>query len=509
MSGRFGRRWRATERAGGGRDRRRGNTEQDFRLNDQRTDGIERFRSTDCARQFVVERAPAIRSRAVAVRLRRVVSVVVFGRFGNDRGKEICTMNNTNSSSFPSPSWQVTVMMYLNTKVFAVQFLLGFGGNCLNLMVLLNKKMRSRTNLLFAAMAFADLAFLVVFLPQYFFIAQILIRFPDLLITYYSVNNHLTALANWFSATSIWLIVAVTIERVTVVRSPFQASIRDLSWKFALTIVGIFAAAFAMTFFHHFSWRSVQDADGVWRQKAINEHIVEPIVILNAVAVFALPCVVLVVLNVLLIRALKQQTFPSDVKDGGTGDRMSQHSTSRSRNEKKVTYMVVVIVSSFIVCNAPSAIMFIMRLAYAEMKKSMTFALLNSITNTLVVTGKVLNFILFCTSSKHFRKLLIDRIKHCCPLLFRHRRRASSQSTRLTNGAGGGVITPGGMNLTPSVTTCRDRHRDSASSFLEERTPLCNRSELIFTSMGDVISVAFRKKLFSTTLLNGRRRGSS
>jgi hypothetical protein len=86
--------------------------------------------------------------------------------------------------------------------VFAVQFLLGFSGNCLNLMVLLNKKTRSRTNLLFAAMAFADLAFLVVFLPQFLFYVRLLDGALES--AYFSASPHFTALANWFSAASIW-----------------------------------------------------------------------------------------------------------------------------------------------------------------------------------------------------------------------------------------------------------------------------------------------------------------
>lgn len=132
------------------------------------------------------------------------------------------------------------------------------------------------------------------------------------------------------------LMLAVTIERVTVVRRPLQALVRELSWKFALTIIGIFATAFVVTFFHHISWRWVAE-NGRWRQKTMNQHIVQPMVVVNAVAVFALPCVVLVVLNMLLIRALKWPTFPSTVKGGGTGDRMLQRSMSRTSNEKKVS----------------------------------------------------------------------------------------------------------------------------------------------------------------------------
>ncbi|KJH53434.1 hypothetical protein DICVIV_00372 [Dictyocaulus viviparus] len=80
---------------------------------------------------------------------------------------QLVRMNST--SSLHALQWQHQVIAFVNTYVLFCQIAFGCSGNVLNLVVLLSRKMRSRTNLIFAVMAFADLFFLLMHIPQFLF----------------------------------------------------------------------------------------------------------------------------------------------------------------------------------------------------------------------------------------------------------------------------------------------------------------------------------------------------
>jgi hypothetical protein len=103
--------------------------------------------------------------------------------------------------------------------LFPLQMLLGICGNALNLLVLLSKQLRSRTNTLLAATAVADMIFLLALTPHYmarfpYFLrkqtddcleAQLTDQCVTLFHRFYVVYKvNLTFLANWFSAASCW-----------------------------------------------------------------------------------------------------------------------------------------------------------------------------------------------------------------------------------------------------------------------------------------------------------------
>ncbi|VDL82419.1 unnamed protein product [Nippostrongylus brasiliensis] len=111
--------------------------------------------------------------------------------------------------------------------------------------------------------------------------------------------------------------------------------------------------------------------------------------IFNAVLVVFAPILLVIVINILMIRELRfndmsiLETFRSITRN--------QH-----RQRRRVTITVIAIGLCFSLTQGPSAVMVIWEL----------------ITNSLVVTGKTINFILFCLSSEHFRR-------KCFILLFR------------------------------------------------------------------------------------------
>ncbi|CAJ0589797.1 unnamed protein product [Cylicocyclus nassatus] len=130
-------------------------------------------------------------------------------------------------------------------------------------------------------------------------------------------------------------------------------------------------------------------------------------------------------LNTLLVLALKKNTMPMHMLK----DSQAQQSllVARNKTERKVTIMVTVIITSFIICNAPGAILFITR----KFNENLTNAMIASISNSLVITGKVLNFVLFCMSSDHFRALLrmqLESLFECSSITRRSSCRSSTKT---------------------------------------------------------------------------------
>lgn len=107
--------------------------------------------------------------------------------------------------------------------------------------------------------------------------------------------------------------------------------------------------------------------------------------------------------------------------------------------------MVTVILSSFIACNAPGAFVFVLKerdekfddvrnlcpLSFPMIQlQSRRHILMQAVCNSLAVTGKVLNFLLFCLSSEHFRALLKKRL--CYLFHLHHDSRRHNMSTTAT-----------------------------------------------------------------------------
>uniref|UniRef100_A0A915A9V2 G-protein coupled receptors family 1 profile domain-containing protein n=1 Tax=Parascaris univalens TaxID=6257 RepID=A0A915A9V2_PARUN len=138
--------------------------------------------------------------------------------------------------------------------VFPLQFLLGVLGNLLNLWVLGSDRMKNRASDLLAAVSFADLTFLILMLPHSLATFYVLERDLTFRFIYLYSKQNLAALANWMSACAIWLILAVSIERFLVIKSPLRSRMywkRDV--KFSI-IATIFLSTGVLTIYHHFAY---------------------------------------------------------------------------------------------------------------------------------------------------------------------------------------------------------------------------------------------------------------
>jgi hypothetical protein len=92
----------------------------------------------------------------------------------------------------------------LMVYIFPIQFVVGVVGNTLNLVVLMSKSMRSKTNVLLALMATADIFFLVFLLPHSLMFRADLRHYKWMGIYRVYLNHHITGVANLFSIASAW-----------------------------------------------------------------------------------------------------------------------------------------------------------------------------------------------------------------------------------------------------------------------------------------------------------------
>ncbi|GMS86643.1 hypothetical protein PENTCL1PPCAC_8818 [Pristionchus entomophagus] len=312
--------------------------------------------------------------------------------------------DTTSSSSVLAKTMDLEIILFIYKYVLLAQTLFGGSGNIFNLIVLLSRNMRSRTNLLFALMAFADLSFLLIQSIHVLYVHRIVQKGA----WYREAQPLMTGLTNWFSALSIWCLLYATVERVQALRSPFRAASKQhISRRFVSTLLCISAGSLLLTSFHF--------ANSKKSFLRLPQFVRESMTWLNALLVVFLPCIISIFLNTLLIHALKKpKLFPTQktAVDDKSGNRHGH-----SKNERKMTLMVVVILTSFIIFNFPGAVWFVVRDSALTQSMSETrLRLVETMTNSLTITGKMLNFVLFCSASSTFRRIFLAYTP--CPQLF-------------------------------------------------------------------------------------------
>uniref|UniRef100_A0A914WYW7 G-protein coupled receptors family 1 profile domain-containing protein n=1 Tax=Plectus sambesii TaxID=2011161 RepID=A0A914WYW7_9BILA len=148
---------------------------------------------------------------------------------------------------------------FLMRYVFPVVFVFGVLGNLTNLCVFLHPKMSSRSNILLAALAIADVAFLLLVLPHSLANYDYFALSNSFRVVYFYAKTHLVAFANWFSACSVWIIVAICVDRLLLARS----RILSLSYNrryvpLAVWLISIVVGTFLLTFYNHVAYDCYQ-----------------------------------------------------------------------------------------------------------------------------------------------------------------------------------------------------------------------------------------------------------
>ncbi|GMS92420.1 hypothetical protein PENTCL1PPCAC_14595, partial [Pristionchus entomophagus] len=320
--------------------------------------------------------------------------------------------------------------------IFPVQFTLGVLGNVLNLWVLTSDDVPNNiANDLLAAVSLCDLAFLLGMAPNSLAAFDYFILSPRYRLFYLQTRLHFSGFANWMSAAAIWLILAVSIERLLVVRNPLRSKHYWGGARRACVVGAIFIATGALTLYHHFEFdcEIVSFCNGTQIHHSCypasephpiryGSHMVsEPLpstkyymhasTVFNAVLVVFVPILFVCVLNIGLLQTLRTRAAELGVgTEQLTAERMKRTTT-------RVTVTVIAIALCFSLTQGPSAVMVLIELAIGFKDYSHQLYTMISLTNCLVVMGKTTNFVLFCLSSAHFRGKCLSVIFRKFPML--------------------------------------------------------------------------------------------
>lgn len=225
-------------------------------------------------------------------------------------------------------------------------------------------------------------------------------------------------------------VLAVTIERLVAIRFPLRAKYFWTKFRLVLVIVILAVLSNALTSYHHFAYENQRfqlcnNTQVFYQRMPVTKLVVnvtnnqtgqreqrptypalkiyvQASTITCSVLVVAIPLVALIALNICLVLTLQvQQRSISRISQFAKSD----YSERQQANERKVTRTVAVIVLSFTVFNGPSMVLSLWNLAN-DFQGPPEFYTAASISNSLVITGKILNFFLYCVSSSHFRQCL-------------------------------------------------------------------------------------------------------
>ncbi|KAH7731681.1 G protein-coupled receptor [Aphelenchoides avenae] len=102
------------------------------------------------------------------------------------------------------PSSDIVTERFLMMYCFPVQLVVGVVGNLLNLMVLLSKGMRSKTNIILASVALADILFLLFMVPHSLMYNKLFTNNPAFKTFIVYANYHIIGIVNMCSFASAW-----------------------------------------------------------------------------------------------------------------------------------------------------------------------------------------------------------------------------------------------------------------------------------------------------------------
>ncbi|KAE9414707.1 hypothetical protein Angca_008336 [Angiostrongylus cantonensis] len=313
-------------------------------------------------------------------------------------------------------------------KIVPILIVFGISGNILNLTVLLTPAMRTRSNVLLASLAVADIVFLVFMLPHslaHYKLFAFSYWFRRL---YLGNKMHLLAILNWASAAAIWLILVICLERLMGIMYPLSTRRRKRCSTTATTVILIVVTTGILTSYNHFSYFCAfkrfcngsqfhamcirSDSDRWFRnQTNPNSNLLRTVARwgphVNVICVIVIPILLVAISNAMLIYTIRQRQrqFISQ----STVKSESHLSGSQSRTEQRVTTTVCAIVTCFTITQGPSAFTTIM-VEYYPIQHEFMIAL-TAVTTTMVVLGKAMNFGLFCLSSANFRARLLQQTR--------------------------------------------------------------------------------------------------
>ena len=326
------------------------------------------------------------------------------------------------NSTMVVKSYEVILMNYEEYrahKIIALYIppiilIIGTIGNIVSFIILRKSMVRISTYFYLATLAIAD-----VIVLQFG-----LLRTWTGELTGYDIRNanvwtcKLVVCLNYvFSDFSVWIIVAVTSERYIAVCNPLRATVLCSIQR--ARCVGVVTFVLMCAVNAHVLWtvditHIHLNTSEVTRCEPHRKYEYFMTIIwpwIDCIVYSFLPCVILTVLNILIIRqiiaARKCRTTLQNCKSGRNNLLQKKLPTEGSI---KLTFMLLVVSFTFMLTTLPNGVSIIVYLLWDfdvsnDVFQSVSnFALLRTLTELLMYTNHAVNFFLYCATGKKFRK---------------------------------------------------------------------------------------------------------
>lgn len=382
-----------------------------------------------------------------------------FYYYDNTTG-QINKMGNYISGVPESPALQALHKQYkpIHGYLAAVVCVFGVIANVLNIIVLTRKNMVSSTNIILTGLAISDgltMAFYFPFALQTYVIHGIDIS-PErdtIESAKYTLSYAIASVI--LHSISIWLTVTLAVFRYVFIRFPRigaqycnvqRAKTAVITVAVVVTIVCIpnsvtydLVSKPAVEFGFNNSNESVWWIDV--KNKTESDVVLQKFNFwVQAVLVKLLPCFLLTVFSVLLVRTMrdaekrrKKMMTKNSVADGETQPIGSSATSKRTRRSQRTTRMLLTVVILFLVTETPQGIMNLLSGLIQDFFHHI-YTPLGDLLDILALINNGINFVLYCTMSKQFRDTFISIFCQCFPKIVEGRKLQTVTTTMVTEG---------------------------------------------------------------------------
>ncbi|CAB4068330.1 Sex peptide receptor [Lepeophtheirus salmonis] len=323
------------------------------------------------------------------------------------------------------PELTVPIYGYIMPIILAVTFL----SNILIIIVLSKKQMKSPTNLVLMSMAISDLLTVIFPAPWYLYIYTMgNVETFNNKETGYAYETMLETMPQIFHTASIWLTLALALQRYIYVCHASIARVWCTLEKTKKAIAGIFFVAFlhqTTRFFdkkfedmtieypvcsnNYISICKVSFADWVVQDVSLNGYFIT-FWWFRVLFVHLIPCVSLVILNILLFRTMKEAEKKRErllhCKQKAASKGESKES-KKLRDSNCTTLMLIVVITVFLAVELPLGIITILHTMSSTIYDFLDYGFVKSIVlivNLCICLSYPLNFGIYCGMSRQFRE---------------------------------------------------------------------------------------------------------
>ena len=305
-----------------------------------------------------------------------------------------------------------TFIMY--SVIMGTMCILGLIGNAVAFLVFWKDKLKTSTSFLFQGLSFVDMVMLVIAIPVY--TIPPFVQYTSLFSSFQLIEPYFLVyvlpLAFISQTATIWLTVLVCVNRYIAVCKPYQASrlctVNQARKQLALVLICAVIYNVPKYAEGHIEYT---ETDGIHypypAPTSLGKNHLYNIIYQNicyTAFMLIIPLLTLTLLNIRLISALKE-----------IHKRRAEMQSMRQQQDNNVTFVLIIVVLVFTICQAPALVTQICWTVLPETaRRCGGFQYYYSrVSNLLVILNSSVNFLIYFLFNQRFRQVLLENMCGC------------------------------------------------------------------------------------------------